>query len=84
MWLVSTESAFGYRYEELMANEVRFNHEINALEKRFSSWGKTDQDSALVGKPISKLPTARDVVENLPPQVAQFEVYLSISNLILS
>ena len=59
-----------------MISEVQYSHEINALEKRFESWNETDQRDPSLGvrKPVSKLPSARDVVKNLPPEVAQFEV----------
>lgn len=59
-----------------MLTEVQYSHEINALEKRFESWTETDQRDPTIAtrKPVSKLPSARDVVKNLPPEVAQFEV----------
>lgn len=61
-----------------MVNEVRCSHEINALEKRFSSWNETEQNYIAVKKPVTKLPSARDVIKNLPPQVAQFEVNINM------
>lgn len=66
---------FSYiRYEQLMAHELQYTHEINALEKKFNSWNESGQQSQPVRKPVSKLPSARDIAKDLPPEVVQFEV----------
>ena len=57
-----------------MAYELQHTHEINAMEKKFNSWNETDHHMEPVKKPVSKLPSARDVAKNLPPEVVQFEV----------
>lgn len=66
-----------------MIGEVQYFQEINALEKRFETWNETDQldPSVKTRKPVSKLPSARDVAKNLPPEVAQFEVSMTIAQI---
>jgi len=55
-----------------MVNEIQHASEIAALEKRFELW--ETQTESNVMKPVTRLPTARDVVKDLPPEVASFEV----------
>ena len=57
-----------------MLSEVQCSHEINALEKRFDSWTDSNQVVAEPRGAVTKLPSARDIAKNLPPEVAQFSV----------
>lgn len=65
-----------------MVTEIPYSHEINALEKRFDSWTESDQGAPAPRAPVTKLPSARDVAKNLPPEVAQFSVRIEVLEII--
>ncbi|XP_071794451.1 coiled-coil domain-containing protein 112-like [Asterias amurensis] len=64
-------------YEELFREEQTLSQEVTALEKRLESWAQappvTIQTKQTKPKPVS---SARNVIADLPPEVAAFERFL--------
>ncbi|XP_038073575.1 coiled-coil domain-containing protein 112-like [Patiria miniata] len=64
-------------YEELLREEQTLNQEVTALEKRLESWASappiTIETKSVKPKTVS---SARNVIADLPPEVAAFERFL--------
>ena len=60
-----------------MKEERTTNQEMQALEKRFESWTLAPETPVVSSRPTSTRPlaSARDITKDLPPEVAQFEVF---------
>jgi len=72
------------RFNELMTEERLLSQEVEALDRRFDSWSLTAAAADAVNPTLdgakkihqksAALPSSRDVIIDLPPDVAAFEV----------
>ena len=63
------------RYEELMKDERFTYQEVMALDKKFDSWAQQGAATVrLTTTKVKPLPSSRDIKENMPPQVKEFQV----------
>ena len=73
------------RYEELTKEERLLTQEVAALDRRFDLWvvgagaapsGPVEQRPQ--GRAVAPGPSARDITADLPPEVAAFEVGVTV------
>lgn len=68
---------FHLRFEQILKEERAINIEMSALERHVESWSQPENATDNIAKPQKShvpLSSARDVMQDLPPEVAALEV----------